>query len=136
MFLNWHLLFPFLPAFFGYMPSKKFSKMENLPKNVANEWAKWCRNSEYLFRFFSKDQLFFNKIKCDLLSISIDDDFFAPEQSVDWLTKQYQNTKLTRKHLFPANFDVSKIGHFDLFKTKFKESFWKFLLEEIKDRKI
>ena len=136
MFLNWHLLFPFLPAFFGYMPSKRFSKMENLPKNVVNEWSKWCRNPDYLFGYFSDDELVFSKIRCNLLSISIADDFFAPEQSVDWLTKKYQNTKLTRKHLFPADFDVSKIGHFDLFKTKFKESFWKSLLKEIKDKKI
>ena len=136
MFLNWYLLFPVLTSFFGYMPSKRFSKMENLPKNVVNEWSKWCRNPDYLFGYFSDDELVFSKIRCNLLSISVADDFFAPEQSVDWLTNQYQNTKLTRKHLFPAEFDVSKIGHFDLFKTKFKESFWKFLLEEIKDKKI
>ena len=136
MFLNWYLLFPVLTSFFGYMPSKRFSKMENLPKNVVNEWSKWCRNPDYLFGYFSDDELVFSKIRCNLLSISVADDFFAPEQSVDWLTNQYQNTKLTRKHLFPADFDVSKIGHFDLFKTKFKESFWKFLLEEIKDKKI
>ncbi|MDV3462934.1 hypothetical protein CMV04_18165 [Elizabethkingia anophelis] len=133
MFLNWHLLFPMLTSFFGYMPSKRFSKMENLSKNVANEWSKWCRNPDYLFGYFSDDELFFNKMRCNLLSISVADDFFAPEQSVEWLSKKYKNAEVTRKHLVPIDFGVSKIGHFDMFRSKFKNSFWEFLLEEIKN---
>lgn len=132
MFLNWHLLFPILTYFIGFMPSKKFSKMENLPVNVAKEWAKWCRNPNYLFDYFSEDKTFFNKIKCEITSVSFDDDFFAPKKSVDWLSGKFQNAALKRKHLFPNDFNVSKIGHFDVFKSNFKNSIWKFLLEEIK----
>ena len=36
MFLNWYLLFPTLTYFIGYMPSKRFSKMENLPANCTS----------------------------------------------------------------------------------------------------
>lgn len=133
MFLNWYLLFPTLTYFIGYMPSKRFSKMENLPANVAKEWAKWCRNPNYLFDYFSEEKTFFNKIKCAATSISFDDDFFAPKKSVDWLSQKFQNVTLKRKHFFPNDFNVTKIGHFDLFKSNFKNSIWKFLLEEIKN---
>ncbi len=133
MFLNWYLLFPTLTYFIGYMPSKRFSKMENLPANVAKEWAKWCRNPNYLFDYFSEEKTFFNKIKCAATSISFDDDFFAPKKSVDWLSQKFQNVTLKRKHFFPNDFNVTKIGHFDLFKNNFKNSIWKFLLEEIKN---
>ena len=61
MFLNWYLLFPTLTYFIGYMPSKRFSKMENLPANVAKEWAKWCRNLNYLFDYFSEEKIFLTK---------------------------------------------------------------------------
>ena len=130
MFFNWHLLFPILTYFIGYMPSKKISKMENIPKNVAEEWAKWCRNPNYLFDYISEDKTFFNKIKCKITSVSFDDDFFAPKKSVDWLSGKFKNAELKRKHFFPSDFNVSKIGHFDVFKSDFKNSIWKFLLEE------
>lgn len=132
MFLNWHLLFPILTYFIGYMPSKKFSKMENLPKNIAKQWAKWCRNPNYLFDYFSEDKTFFSKIKCEITSVSFDDDFFAPKKSVDWLSGKFKNAVLKRKHFFPSDFNVSKIGHFDAFKSDFKNNIWKFLLKEIK----
>ena len=133
MFFNWHLLFPILTYFIGYMPSKRFSKMENLPENVAKEWAKWCRNPNYLFDSFSEEKTFFTKIKCAATSISFDDDFFAPKKSVDWLNQKFQNVTLIRKHFFPNDVNVTKIGHFDLFKSNFKNIIWKFLLEEIKN---
>ena len=40
------------------------------PKNVAEEWAKWCRNPNYLFDYISEDKTFFNKIKCKITSVS------------------------------------------------------------------
>ena len=53
------------------MPSKKFSKMENLPKNVAEEWAKWCRNPNYLFEI-PKEKLTIKKITLDVSGLMAD----------------------------------------------------------------
>lgn len=52
---------------------------------------------------------------------------------MDWLSEKFQNVILKREHFFPKDFNVAKIGHFDLFKSNFKNSIWKFLLEEIKN---
>ena len=49
---------------------------------------------------------------------------------MDWLSEKFQNVILKREHFFPKDFNVAKIGHFDLFKSNFKNSIWKFLLEE------
>lgn len=130
MWANWYLLVPILTKGFGYLPSKKFSRMENLPKNVAKEWAKWCRSNDYLFASFSHNNLYFDKIKCKLTSISIDDDFFAPEKSVEWLTAKFENASKKSLHFIPKNFKTLKIGHFSLFTEKFKDSIWNILLEE------
>lgn len=130
MWTNWHLLVPILTKGFRYLPSKKISKMESLPKNVAEEWAKWCRNSDYLFASFSYNQLYFNRIKCKLTSISIDDDFLAPKKSVEWLTAKFENASIKNLHFIPKNFKALKIGHFSLFTEKFRDSIWNILLEE------
>ncbi len=131
MWVNWHLLIPALTKGFGYLPSKKFSRMESLPKNVAVEWAKWCRSSYYLFASFSHNNLYFERIKCDITSISIDDDFFAPKTSVDWLTSKFANAIVKRMHFIPKHFKASKIGHFSLFTEKFRNSIWNILLGEV-----
>ena len=131
MWANWYLLIPVLIKGFGYLPSKKISRMESLPKSVAEEWAKWCRNSDYLFASFSGNNLYFDKIKCKLTSISIDDDFFAPKKSVDWLITKFTNASIKRMHFLPENFSALKIGHFSLFTEKFKNNIWNILLEEV-----
>lgn len=130
MWINWYLLVPVLTKGFGYFPSKKISRMENLPKNVAEEWAKWCRSSDYLFASFSHNKLYFDRIKCKLTSISIDDDSFAPKKSVEWLTAKFENASIKNLHFVPKNISALKIGHFSLFTEKFKNSIWNILLEE------
>ncbi|GAB2810844.1 alpha/beta hydrolase family protein [Ferruginibacter profundus] len=130
MWANWYLLVPALTKAFGYLPSKKISRMESLPKNVALEWATWCRSSDYLFAGFSYNKLYFDRIKCKLTSISIDDDFLAPKKSVEWLTAKFANANIKSLHFFPEVFNVLKIGHFSLFTEKFKDSIWNILLEE------
>lgn len=131
MWAYWHLLIPLLTKGYGYLPSKKISRMESLPKNIAQEWAKWCRNSEYLFSGIPCNDLYFDRIKCEITSISIDDDFFAPKKSVEWLTAKFENASIKRLHFLPENFKALKIGHFSLFTEKFKDSIWNILLREV-----
>jgi predicted alpha/beta hydrolase len=34
---------------YGYTAAKKINLMEDLPKNVTNDWRKWCSVAEYFF---------------------------------------------------------------------------------------
>ena len=131
MWFNWHILFPVLLNFFGYLPSKKISGMEDLPKNVAKQWSGWGKNRQYLFSEISLEDTVFNEITTDLTAISIEGDDFAPKEAVDWMTEKYSNAKIKRKHLLPRDFGVQKIGHFGIFREKFRGSLWQQLLEEI-----
>ena len=133
MWINWFLLVPALTGVCGYVPTRRFSRMENLPKNVAVEWATWCRNREYLFSNRFHYHLHFHRIKCQLTSISFDDDRFAPRESVDWLTAKFEQAGVKRLHLFPEDFNASVLGHFSGFREKFRDSFWNLLLEEAKN---
>ena len=128
MWGNWHLLFPLLTTVFGYMPSKKFSGMENLPRHVAMQWQKWCLSPFYFFGDTSVTNFQFLHINARIMAISIEDDAFAPKQAVDWLSNKFTKSMVTKTQLNPTDFQLTKIGHFGVFKEAMKEPFWGHLL--------
>lgn len=132
MWLNWYILFPFLVLTFGYLKSKKISGMENLPKNVANQWRNWGKNRDYIFSDKSISETFYETIETDITAYSIDDDAFAPKEAVKWMTEKYKNAKIKSVHLNPIDFQTNKIGHFGIFKDRFKNTIWTQILNEIK----
>ncbi|MFN8354846.1 MAG: alpha/beta fold hydrolase [Spirosomataceae bacterium] len=123
MWLTWHVLMPLLVRLFGYFPGNFFN-MENLPKGFALEWAKWCRSPRYLFDHVPHATESFARIKTRLVSYSFSDDNYAPQAAVDWLTQQYTNAIVTRKHLRLQEVGLTKIGHFGIFREKCADSLW------------
>ncbi len=132
MWFNWYILFPTLIKLFGYLKSKKLSGMENLPKNVANQWRNWGKNPDYIQSDKSIALKYYDKIEIDISAFSIEDDHFAPKKAVEWMSNQYLKSKVKSIHLKPSDFGVKKIGHFGVFKDKFKTTIWRILLNEIK----
>ncbi|WP_375562682.1 alpha/beta fold hydrolase [Bernardetia sp. OM2101] len=132
MWFNWYILFPTLLNFFGYLNSKKLSGMENLPKNVANQWRNWGKKPDYIQSDKSIVLKYYDKIELDISAFSIEDDDFAPKEAVEWMTSQYRNSNVKSSHFIPSNFGVKKIGHFGVFKDKFKTTIWEILQNEIK----
>jgi predicted alpha/beta hydrolase len=131
MFVYWFMLFPILIRIFGYFPGKRFSSMEDLPKSMALEWSKWGRHPSYLFAYFNEQDLYFNKLKCEIIAYSSSDDFYAPEKSVDWMGYKYTNAKLKRIRLIPQENDLKNIGHFGFFRSKMKMLFWEPVVKDI-----
>lgn len=135
MWANWHILFPLLINLFRYLPSKKFSGMENLPKNVAMQWRKWCLSPFYFFGDTSVTNFQFQHIYARIMAISIEDDAFAPKQAVDWLSNKFTKSMVIKTHLKPTDFQLTKIGHFGVFKETMKDSFWESLLGFLSEEK-
>ncbi|AOM76308.1 alpha/beta fold hydrolase [Pedobacter steynii] len=131
MWTNWNIGFPMLLYIFGYLPSKKITGMENLPKNVARQWCKWCLDPDYLFGDIPEQDLYFKNISAQLTSFSIADDPFAPVKNVDWITAKYSAARVKRLHLTPADFGMDQIGHFGIFQEKSRANIWELLLKEI-----
>lgn len=132
MWFNWHIVFPVILNTCGYLNSKKISKMENLPRNVAGQWSKWGKNKEYILSDKSINQTAYAKICADIIAFSIEDDDLAPLNAVEWMTSQYENAKKKSIHLKPIDFEVNRIGHFGVFKEKFRNTIWTKILNEIK----
>jgi predicted alpha/beta hydrolase len=133
MMFYWFFLFPALTSLFGYLPSKRISGMEDLPKNVCDQWSHWGRHVDYLRSEIPEGQAAYSKIKIPFSSFSIDDDHLAPKAAVDWLAEQYSMANPKRIHLVPSDFNTVKIGHFGVFNKRFKDSIWKLLLSEAKN---
>lgn len=131
MWGNWYVFFPILINLYGYLNSRKISRMENLPKNVANQWRNWSKNYNYILSDKSIHQKYYDKIKVNLTEFSIEDDKLAPLQSVKWMTMQYKNAVKKSIHLRPADYRINKIGHFGVFKEKFNNTIWQIILKEI-----
>lgn len=131
MWIYWHVMFPTITHIVGYMPSKKFSGIENLPKQVALQWSKCCRRRNYLFDDLSPQQLYFHKVKVPIVAIIIEKDKFAPKLAVDWLTEKYHSQVFKTLHLRPKEFGVQQIGHFGVFKEKFRPTIWEVLRNEL-----
>lgn len=127
----WNIFFPLLIKLYGYLPSKVISGMENLPKNVAKQWENWCLSTNYLFDHIKEQDLFYKNITAPLTSISIENDNFAPRKAVDWLTEKYEKADIKRVHLVAKDFNTNDIGHFGIFRDKFKDNIWQLLLKEI-----
>ncbi|WP_047247387.1 alpha/beta hydrolase family protein [Maribacter thermophilus] len=132
MWFNWYILFPILLKTFGYLKSKRISGMENLPKNVAEQWRNWGKHKDYIFSDKSIKETFYQTIEADMTAYSIDDDNFAPKEAVQWMTDKYKNAKRKSVHLNPIDFKAGKIGHFGMFKEHFKNTIWPQILNEIK----
>jgi len=131
LWFNWHILIPALTGMFGYLPSKRITAMENLPKNVARQWSRWGRKRDYLLSEISITSTYFNKITAPLIAYSIEDDKLGAKEAVDWITGQYINALAKSVHLSPSHFGVDRIGHFGIFKERFRDSLWPMLLHEI-----
>jgi predicted alpha/beta hydrolase len=133
LFFLWYILMPFLTKTYGYFPSKLIGMGEELPKGVALQWARICRNPHWFFAYLSSDENLYANIKAKMLVISIEDDWYAPKKAVDKLLNDgYKNAQIDRKHILPAEVPAKAIGHFGFFRNKFKDNLWKMVLEYLK----
>lgn len=132
MLFAWKVLFPVFYSGLGYIPTRRFTSMEDLPGGMAMEWRKWCLSPQYLFDHIDESKLYFHRITVPLYSFSTDRDKFATEASTDWLTERYSGACTQRIHLKPEAYGVKNIGHFGYFQKRCSHSVWPELLSRIK----
>ena len=131
-----YLFSPVSFALKGYLDSKKFNIMEDLPKNVVKEWRDWCSKPDYLFdnKFLGKT-IPKGKFKEYAFPIQVywtPDDPISNKKTVAAYWKHIQNTSETNiKEVIPQNYQQKNIGHFGFFKKKMKYTLWKETLDKL-----
>jgi len=113
LFHSWVTL-PVLSTLLGYMPWSWFGA-EDLPKGVALDWARWCRNPRYLLGDDALPLERFARFEAPVLAYSFEDDTWGTARAVDAMMAAYPTVQ--RRHVVPAEHGLHKIGHFGFFRS-------------------
>lgn len=118
-----HLLLPGTAALLGYVPKQFFG--EPLPANVARQWASWIRDPEYLGRLArTRNWADYHRYDKPLRLVTISDDDYAPWQPGEGLLALYRSAQKEHFCVTPAEAGAKAIGHFAMFRPKFREALW------------
>ncbi len=110
----WRVAMPALSVLLGRFPSRLFGLGEDLPGGVAREWSRWCARREHLGRWAGHRSL-----DLPMLSISFDDDHFAPRAAAAALVREYAKADIRHEH-HPAE----GLGHFGFFRRGLAMPHW------------
>lgn len=120
VFLHSYVTLPLVANIFGYLPWRWFGAVD-MPKDVAIEWAKWCRDKQYVLGDKTLPLERYQYFDAPVLAYSFDDDNWGTKKSVDIMTNAYQNRE--RLHIEHKKLGIEKIGHVGFFRPRAK-SLW------------
>ena len=120
----WYLVMPALTRTFGYFPSRRLGLGENLPRGVALQWARWCRNPGYMNTWDGH-----RRFTSPILAWSFADDAYAPKRAVEALLLQYGSEPIDHRHLSPGDAGATSIGHFGFFREGRTPRLWEETVE-------
>jgi predicted alpha/beta hydrolase len=112
--LHVHVTLPVVSRALGYFPGKLLGSSVDLPKDAALQWARWCRDPEYLLGDPALPLERFRDFRAPVLAYSVDDDKWGTRESVDAMMGAYPN--LERRHLVPREHGLTRLGHFGFFR--------------------
>lgn len=132
-FLLWYVVNPSLTPVFGYAPLKRLGLMEDLPRQVINQWSHWCRSQFYFGDHLGKSipSQYFRVPNIPFTIHYFNDDYIATRKTVADLLALYKGTESKMIEHSPSDYGARFIGHFGIFSRKYKESFWKKIAEEV-----
>ena len=120
---TWHALVPALTATLGYLPGR-VGVGEDLPRGVAEEWARWCLHPDYLVSEHPDAAERFARFDPPTAFYSFTDDAFGPRPSVDALLRRLPKATVDHRRVDPKDLARGPIGHFGFFRAKFREPLW------------
>jgi predicted alpha/beta hydrolase len=120
----WKVVVPAFTSTIGYLPGR-VGVGEDLPRGVAEEWARWCTSPDYLVSEHPDAIARFARFHPPLAFYSFTDDDFAPERTVGALLDRLPPRGIDHRRIDPKNLGKGPIGHFGFFRPKFRESLWR-----------
>lgn len=127
-----NLIFPIARLTHGYGPTNAIGMGENLPKNVAQQWAQFCSKPGYVINAVGKtvERDFHSEIQCPITAIWTTDDEIATEANVQDLLRLYPNAATSMIELEPHRFSHKSIGHMAMFK-KSHQNLWEIIADQL-----
>lgn len=120
----WYFLIPVFTRLFGYFPASKLGLFEDLPPNVALQWARWAKTSKYVFKENPELKASFDLLDQRTLFVSVSDDDLAPHKAVLDLKQHFTRIQAEHWHIHPEDILQTKIGHFGFFRKRMENVLW------------
>ncbi|EFF82364.1 hydrolase, alpha/beta domain protein [Acinetobacter haemolyticus ATCC 19194] len=127
-----NVIFPISSLFKGYGATQFIGMGENLPKNVAKQWAEFCSKPGYVMNAVGKSifEDYHQEIQCPITSFWASDDEIATHTNVKDLLRLYPNAKTKLVELNPQKHGYKQIGHMLMFK-KSHQKLWSLIENEL-----
>ena len=124
MWLLTHVLLPGISRLFGYFPAAAFGQGENIPAGVAIEWARWCRDPDYLVGALGAKERY-ARFSAPLRLYWVADDPYAPLAAAEALLELYPRAPAELTRVMPRELGAERIGHFGFFREQFRDTLWR-----------
>jgi predicted alpha/beta hydrolase len=138
MTVLWHAIMPAVTRILGYFPARRFGLGQDLPREIALQWAgrlspslelrgtgPACERRKTLLARCAA-------LRRPALSISISDDAFATLAGARRLLSCYPGLSPVRHiELTPADAGTRRIGHFGFFRRSVGKALWPRLLADL-----
>ena len=122
-----NVIFPLARITKGYGPTQAIGMGENLPKDVAREWAQFCSKPGYIINAIGKKVAsthdYHTQITCPITSIWATDDEIATQANVKDLLRLYPKAHTEMIELQPKEHGHKGIGHMLMFR-KSHQNLW------------
>lgn len=120
-------IFPIARYTLGYAPTQCIGMGENLPKDVAQQWAIFCSRPGYIVnalgKFISENENLHHDVNTSITVLYATDDEIATEANVKDLIRLYPHASTKMIALHPSSYRYKKIGHMLMFK-KSHQKLW------------
>ncbi|EOR07836.1 alpha/beta hydrolase family protein [Acinetobacter genomosp. 15BJ] len=128
-----NVIFPVSSFLKGYGATQFIGMGENLPKNVAKQWAEFCSKPGYVMNAIGKSifEDYHQEIQCPITSFWATDDEIATQANVKDLLRLYPNAPTKLIELNPQQHGYKQIGHMSMFK-KSHQKLWPLMESELK----
>ena len=121
-----------MSATLGYLPGH-VGLGEDLPRGVAQEWARWCSHPDYLISEHPDATARFARFDRPTAFYSFTDDAYGPRRGVEALLDRLPKATIDHRRVDPAHLGKGPIGHFGFFRATFREPLWREALAFLND---
>ncbi|QQN86982.1 alpha/beta fold hydrolase [Acinetobacter variabilis] len=129
-----NIIFPLARITKGYGPTQAIGMGENLPKDVAREWAEFCSKPGYVMNAIGKKIApahdYHAQITCPITSIWASDDEIATQANVKDLLRLYPKAVTEMIELKPQEYGHKGIGHMLMFKNS-HQNLWPVIEQQL-----
>ena len=114
----WNIVFPPLVAITGYLPWSKFNMGADLPRDVYDQWRKWCKYPTYFFADPDLKDLHtrYAAVSTPIYAVAALDDAWALPNSRHAFMQYYRQANVHYIDLKAEDYGLKDIGHMGYFR--------------------